>query len=288
MGRPVMMPAAIDIAVMHQGLPPGAPAPGGQPPAGAASWQQVLAGMLGPMAGQGRAAAAAAGGAAGAAAARAPGAAGAAAQQQQQQPAAVRLNIVDGQGQAVPAAVPLVAVPPAPGGAPPAMPPELAGMAQTLLAQLGVSPSDQAQLLGQFGGIVRALRQSSRARCSCTRAAASAGCCLPGVACLVPRARLALPCTVLPSQAARLVLGLLAGPCACRLLTSTFLPFLPYPCHLDSQWAPWMCPPSLARSVLRCSAWWPSSRRACAARWPPAPPPRPAPQPTAARRPRRS
>lgn len=65
-------------------------------------------------------------------------------------------------GQGVPVAVPVVQVPGAGGaGDAPAMPAEVADVAQRLLAQLGVPPAGQQQLLSQFRGITQALRQSS-------------------------------------------------------------------------------------------------------------------------------
>lgn len=72
-------------------------------------------------------------------------------------------------GQALPVAVPIVAVPGAPGapgaegsgGGAPAMPAEVAAVAQRMLSQLGIPPASQQQLLGQFQGITQALRQSS-------------------------------------------------------------------------------------------------------------------------------
>lgn len=161
----------------------GPPQPGQQ----GGGFQQMLASLLGGMGGAAGAAgmpgAPAAGGAAGAAAGQAAGAAG-------QQPA-VRLH-VGPPGQAVPVAIPLFPVggaagqrgqPGAPGqqqqqqgaasgtGAPPAagqaapqpagMSPELSNMARLLMAQLGVGPAEQQQLLGQFGGMMAALRSSS-------------------------------------------------------------------------------------------------------------------------------
>lgn len=173
-GAPSPASAHVDIAVVQ--------AQPGQPQGGAGGWQQMLASLLGPLAGQPPAAGAApAAGAQRAGAAQAAAAAGEATSQvapagggqqpQQLQQRAVRLNLVDAQGQAIPAVVPLVPVPGAGGapggggegpGAPPRMPAELARTASAMLGQLGVNPADRQQLLGQFGGIMQALRQSSR------------------------------------------------------------------------------------------------------------------------------
>lgn len=182
------VPATVDIAVVQ-----GAPMQPGQPGQQAGGWQQMLANILGSMGGVGAgmppggpAGAAppagggvAAGGAAGAAAGQA--AAGVAGEQP-----AVRLH-VGPPGQAVPVAIPLYAVggaagqpgapgapagqqPPAgtapgggqqPAGGAAAMSPELSNMARLLMAQLGVGPAEQQQMLGQFGGIMAALRSSS-------------------------------------------------------------------------------------------------------------------------------
>jgi hypothetical protein len=47
------------------------------------------------------------------------------------------------------------------------MSPELSNMARLLLAQLGVGPAEQQQLMGQFGGMMAALRSSSGGVCGC-------------------------------------------------------------------------------------------------------------------------
>ena len=172
--RLTAFPAAVDVAVVQQGAAP----PGGQPAPAAGGWQQMLAGLLGGIGGAAGAPGAAGAAGPGAGAPAAGGAGGA-----QGQPPVVRLT-VGPQGQAVPVAIPLYHPGAAAAGQPgqqqaqqhgqqpgaaaavqaPPMSAELSNMARLLMAQLGVGPAEQQQLLGQFGGMMAALRSSSGAR----------------------------------------------------------------------------------------------------------------------------
>jgi hypothetical protein len=182
-------------------MAPGPAVPG----SGGPGLQHMLGSMLGPVvaqlqvaaaahgAGRGGAAAAGRGNAAqgGRGAGRGPGrgaaagrgAAGERRGQPEQGEQVVRVRLLDGAGQPVPAAVPVGgAAGQAAAAAGGEMSEEVAGMAAMLLGQLGVDPAGQQQLLGQFGGIMRALRETSGA---CLLGGRGGGLICPCLRCLV-------------------------------------------------------------------------------------------------------